>query len=332
VTRIRYEAANFPSYLGPASGTQVCTFAEIAWAAATVGHTPFSAPIPLSDLGFEMTWRIAMVRANLTPGHDLRRSAAYNRLDPSEKSAVSFFLGQVQAKLFAQRIFAVGVFVHLDRVLELRGAPRARTRPDFIGYDASGALALAVEAKGRSRGWTQELVTGAKQQARSLPSIIGAAPVRYAHIAYFDSDEWCARLDDPPRARGAERDLAAEDVGQAYYLTLARAFISLKEQEDPDRAPQLEREFPSDYRWARLDQARCYLGLTHFALEQGGVAWPNLGLYEGAADDTAERSDQRLTQAQDPRLFFAGADGVAVLLDESWLAWPTEARSSIFRH
>jgi hypothetical protein len=44
-------------------------------------------------------WRSAMIRAAIQPGPDAYwRSDRYARLDPSEKGAVSFFLGQAQAK------------------------------------------------------------------------------------------------------------------------------------------------------------------------------------------------------------------------------------------
>lgn len=320
MTDISYDTSSFPAALRlPSSGTESFTLAEIVWAAATVGQTPFSAPVPVPDLGFELAWRVAMVWANLIPGPELRCSAAYQRLDPSEKSAVSFFLGQVQSKLFAHRLFGVDIFVHLDRVLELLGQQRAKTRPDFIGIDATGNLALAVEAKGRSHGWTQQVVAAAKNQARALPGVVGAASTSYAHIAYFASGEWRARLVDPPRRRTVMQDVAASDLRRAYYRTPAGAFATLKTREGEPGAsgPSL----PEGHRWVRVEQARCYLGLRASALEEGGMFLQSDGFNADLGDADDGPAGARSTHQSDPQLYFAADDGVAVLLDNSWREW-----------
>lgn len=319
MTDIYYDAIGFPARHGVApAGSESFSLAEVAWAAATLGQTPFSAPVPLPDLGFELAWRIAMVWANLTPGADLRRSPAYQRLDPSEKSAVSFFLGQVQAKLFAHRLFGVDVFVHLDRILQLLGKPRAKTRPDFVGIDAAGKLSVAVEAKGRSQGWTQALVKDAKLQATSLPGVVGRSSTHYVHVAYFASDEWCARLVDPPRKRAVVRDLSTGEVRQAYYRTLAQSFASLKSRDAGDSDERVAT--PSGHRWVRVGQARCHFGMSDEALELGGVVPQSVAIT--SADDGGPSA-----QDIDRQLYFAGSDGVALLLDASWLEWPQEQSS-----
>jgi hypothetical protein len=321
VTGIYYEAVGFPTRLSlTPSQYEHFSLAEIAWAAATVGHTPFSSPAPLPDLAFEMTWRVSMVWANLTPGNELRRSAAYQRLDPSEKSAVSFFLGQVQAKLFAHRLFGVAVFAHVDTVLERLGHRRARTRPDFVGINFVGTLALAVEAKGRTNGWTQPLVTRAKNQSRSLPGVLGVPALRYAHVAYFDRDEWCARLADPPRGRVALADVAAGDIQAAYYAPLSGAFALLKQQEQTSLSST---SMPSGYQWVAMPQARCFFGMTADPLGLGGVVVQALS-DENSTDDQLESFDDQVGQGVlrfDPQLFFEGKDGTAILLDPSWREW-----------
>ena len=146
-----------------------------------------------------------MMRASIEPGSTyFRRSNSYARLDPSEKGAVSFFLGQAQAKLFAHDFFRVSKLVHYDYYLECNGKRRTRTRPDFLGYHGKRA-AIAVEAKGRSLGWDDALIENAKKQAQSIPHIDGyPVTTTYAHVAYFDDDRWFARLVDPPQRQIAE--------------------------------------------------------------------------------------------------------------------------------
>jgi hypothetical protein len=194
--RIYYDIEAFSSPLpnglvSPAKGYHNATMARLVWAAKTIGVTPFGPRLYRSP-ALELQWRAAMMRASVRP--DLGRywrSDSYTNLDPSEKGAVSFFLGQAQAKLFAHDFFRVSRFTHYDAYLASQGVPRRKVRPDFIGFYGKN-VAIGVEAKGRSRGCQDALVAKAKAQARSLPIINGhRATATYAHVAYFWSDEWC---------------------------------------------------------------------------------------------------------------------------------------------
>src|SRR5260221_7068774 len=106
----------------------------------------------------EMCWRAVMVLANLEPdpvSDRWRKSDSYLRLDPSEKSAVSYFLGLTQAKITCELLLGVPHLVHLDAVLAMRGMPLRDSRPDLIGFDpVSLAYGIAVDAKGRTNGRT----------------------------------------------------------------------------------------------------------------------------------------------------------------------------------
>lgn len=108
-----YTASNFPPQYGnalAAEHTLAITWPELVWAAISVGRAellhlmrfgPFSA--------FEIVYRAALVFANLKERADgnITRSEAYDGLDPSEKSAVSYFLGLTTAKLIADRLLAL---------------------------------------------------------------------------------------------------------------------------------------------------------------------------------------------------------------------------------
>lgn len=306
MTEINYDAIDFPLvYSFGASGRLPVTPAALAWAAVTVGRTPFALPAPRRDRTFEATWRAAMVYANLVPDAGLssfRRSDAYARLDMSEKSAVSFFLGQVQAKLFAERFFRVGVFAHLDAVLASRGMARSRTRPDFVGFNPGLRLALAVEAKGRSNGWTDALVSDAKRQVAALPGVLAmSAPTNYAHVAFFDGTEWCARLADPPRQRQLA-DLPAEVVSRAYYAPLVETLRQARGR-NPVDAPA--RELDSHFLWGRLPAAGITLGIARNIADAAGDA------------------DPPTQHAEEPGAWdtYLGSDGIAVVLDASWHEW-----------
>ena len=92
---------------------------RLAWAAATIGGNPFAPRLGRRERALEMRWREAMIRASVPPGpRYFYKSSSYRRLAPSEKGAVSFFLGQAQAKLFAHDFF------HVDKFVALRPLPR----------------------------------------------------------------------------------------------------------------------------------------------------------------------------------------------------------------
>jgi hypothetical protein len=123
-------------------------------------------------------------------------------LDPSEKGAVSFFLGQAQAKLFAHEFFQVSLLVPDDSYLAHLGMRRRRTRPDFIGFHGRN-VAIALEAKGRSpNGFNRGLVARAKKQASSLPGIAGIRVLRARQMERVSGDDEVSYL----RAYFAEID------------------------------------------------------------------------------------------------------------------------------
>ena len=174
MARIFYEIDAFTGPLpngmaSPASGRHRVPMKRLVWAAATIGGSPFAPRLGRRERSLEMQWREAMIRASVPPGpRYFYKSSSYKRLTPTEKGAVSFFLGQAQAKLFAHDFFHVDKFVAYDHYLEYLKLPRAGTRPDFLGYRGLQAT-IAVEAKGSSGGYSGHGGATAKKQAESIP-------------------------------------------------------------------------------------------------------------------------------------------------------------------
>lgn len=224
---IRFHAAGFPRSVRR-SGVLHVSRPRLAWAAVTVGYCPLGPPAPPRPQ-LELAWRAAMVGANLSArGGGWRRSEAYMRLDGSEKSAVSYFLGMTQAKLAADLLLGFPYLVHLDAVLRLLGRPTRRSRPDFLALDVRRRAAASVEAKGRTHGYSSRAMTEAKAQAARLPSVTGfSTPLRFGALAWFDNDgEWNADLSDPPARRvrqGLPERVAPVDSLVAYYQPVVRA-------------------------------------------------------------------------------------------------------------
>jgi hypothetical protein len=343
VTTIYYDLENFANPLpnglvSPKVGTHPVRPARLVWAAATIGYSPYGQRHNRRTSALELQWRQAMIRASVQPQSDyFYRTMSYSRLDLSEKGAVSFFLGQAQAKLFAHDFFRVSRFMHYDKYLEHIGQRRSNTRPDFVGFRGR-QTAIAVEAKGRSHGWTARLINRAKNQVEALPLIKGYPdPIRYVHVAFFDGDEWCARLVDPPEQR---IDAPPVDPGRltlSYYQQIVSAIR--------DRPVEPER--------VRLDDGITYLS-TYFQDvdsrlsvradiadlvptaddgrdESGQANSESVGqeLYEQAIELDADRTDklgiiELEAEWGDNESFFLGGDGVAVELGASWAEWNRE--------
>ncbi len=178
-----------------------------------------------------MVWRATMATTNLRPtksGKRWTRSPAYDRLDPSEKVAVSYFLGMLQSHLMAQELGYTHL-VHVDRLLNLSGQKLTGKRPDFVavsmGTGPGTVFGATWEAKGRTNGFNGAALTKAKAQAMKTPSISGLTPVEaIASEAYFDADDntWQAKLRDP-EWDGAYMKAGLETYLMAYYLPMLEA-------------------------------------------------------------------------------------------------------------
>jgi hypothetical protein len=226
---LSYEARNFATPLaGPASGILSLSLARLVWGAVTVGMTPFSmggSPRPLLELG----WRAALTAASLTKDPASGRwakTAGYRRLDPSEKRAVSYFLGMTQAKITCEHLLRTPHLIHLDAYLAMIGQPSRASRPDLIGLSLPRLdCTIAVEAKGRTGARTDEVTSSAKKQAQSLPTVVSArSAVRVASVASFDpSGCWEAYLEDPPDPPAAIASVTDGSLLAAYYRPLVAA-------------------------------------------------------------------------------------------------------------
>lgn len=191
---IPYNATDFPASYGPllAGGNLLeVSWAQVVWAAVSVGKAQLQ---NLSQYGvysaFEMVYRTALVYGNLreTTQRTLVRSSAYDGLDPSEKGAISYFLGLTMAKLFAGDLLSVPWLMHLDVYRQVLQPVLAGTsRPDLVGLTTAGQWAV-MEAKGRTNGFIGSVLQDAKNQTLELTTIQGITPtLRVAALTYFDA-------------------------------------------------------------------------------------------------------------------------------------------------
>jgi hypothetical protein len=295
----------------PTAGTMDAPIAKVMWAAATVGVSPTVATVGSRPL-IEVCWRMAMAAAALSQhGHHWKRSVSYNRLDASEKGAMSFFLGMTMAQLACADVLGIPSLVHLDRVLALLGRSTRRSRPDFLGIDPqSNTLSVAVEAKGRTNAYDGQVLAKAKKQALSLPAVTGTtSTLALASLAYFERD-----LFDPTPLWRCHLLIAL------HYQPIAAAMRSA--QSTPVgtylRAPLLEMDA---WLWAPTSVVSL---AAEPRQERGPREMASLGAdIEGAVlDASVDESETALTlqirSQEDPTLYL-GANLVALELGSSWM-------------
>lgn len=230
-----YIANRFPSNLGPqlnGLNSVDIQWPELVWAAITVGRKSWDDVIRYGSLSWlEIIYRSAILRANLssTPQAGFTKTDTYKNLDPSEKSAVSYFFGLSFAKLAAQRLFGIPWLVHLDCFSDLPIRLRGNQRPDLIGENYRGEWGV-FEAKGRTNRIDKKTIQKAKEQTRMLRKIDGSNPsIRVASISHFSDDTLNLHLEDPDEIAPNAIDfeiLGGEDQFLKYYY---QPFFSLIE-------------------------------------------------------------------------------------------------------
>jgi hypothetical protein len=199
--------------------------------AATVGMSTLAWHPATSRSLLEMLWRIGMVAANVRPtasGGRWTRSSSYDRLDPSEKSAVSYFLGMTQAAFMSRYVLGYPHLVHVDLLLKQQGSSLSGNRPDFVAVNPTThpttAYSAVLEAKGRTNGFSQPALDGAKKQALKTPGVRGlVVGERVASESFFaENGSWSSVLEDPD-GTGNELEFGLETYLLVYYRNIIEA-------------------------------------------------------------------------------------------------------------
>jgi hypothetical protein len=301
---IAYTADGFPTAFGPSlvgTHTLGVSWAEIIWAAISVGRGGLG---HLTQYGvysvFEITYRAAMIYANLRedPSGLLTRSSAYDGLDPSEKGAISYFVGMTFAKLFLHRLLGVPWLMHLDVYRQqLQPILAGKSKPDFVGLNTAQDW-VVVEAKGRTNEYEESVLQRAKVQTQQLTTIQGSQPVlRVGSLAYFSAGNLQFAMRDPKgdsrREKIKDLPLAKDALLIAYY----RPFQVLLREAARVETIMVNRH---GYRMVALQELELWIGLSQEVAEQFPIGEPVKELYS-------------IEENQ-----FVGADGVLVRLGSIW--------------
>jgi hypothetical protein len=297
--RILYESEGFAKTVPNGTGQLDVSWSELLHAAITVGRPNRQDVFAHgASSNYEAIFRWSLIRMALEQngprGTRLLRTDAFRTLDPSEKGAVSYFLGLVVAKLFASKLLNAPWLMHLD-VYRPRLNPvlKGRSRPDLVGQTKSGDW-IALECKGRLSKPGATAKDKAKEQARRVISVGGAVPIHaIGAITYFvgDSLQFFWRDPEPdPKTKYPIRIERDDACWRHYY----RPALDLLRAHRADR---------SDGALSYIEHADLKIGI-HPAV-----------LGELAAERWADA--KRIANGLNDRGVY-GADGIALVAGESW--------------
>ncbi|MFK4431391.1 hypothetical protein COM08_15470 [Bacillus wiedmannii] len=201
------------------------TWSEIMWAAITVGKQNLHDVYKYKNFSmYEAIFRATMIFATLKEkkeNNKLVRTDNYELLDPSEKTAISYFQGLMTSKLLAQKLLDTAWLMHLD-VYDKVHIPTmvagTKSRPDFMGRNNAGEW-IVIEAKGRSNSYDKKAQEKAKDQTKKLKTIDGNKPILGAAVqSYITSAGYFrSRIDDPEEIQD---DAINVQINQDKFLKL----------------------------------------------------------------------------------------------------------------
>ena len=173
---IPYTSQGFPPGTLASDGVLKADWDDLIWAALTVGRPNTAYVLTHGEASlYEALFRLSLVRMAVEQRADevpLYRTSAFRALDPTEKGAVSYFLGMAVCKLFAHQMLDTPWLLHLD-VFKDQLDPKVvggRSRPDLVGLNHAGEW-QAFECKGRSSVPSLEERRKAKEQAQRLTRV-----------------------------------------------------------------------------------------------------------------------------------------------------------------
>ena len=236
---IPYTSRDFPSVTIAGSGYLPIEWDDLLWAALTVGRPNRAYFLTHGNAYcYEALFRLSLVRMALSQrpfSGSLQRTNTFRSLDPTEKGAVSYFLGMAICKLFASTFLHTHWLLHLDVFRDqldpvLLGG---RSRPDLVGQDDKGAW-HAFECKGRSSVPNAQDRQKAKIQAQRLVRVDSTdCSLHVGAISYFRQDdlEFHWRDPDPEETETLEpiEVNLPKDAWRYYYspaLALATAELT----------------------------------------------------------------------------------------------------------
>lgn len=318
--KIEYEADRFPASYGTAlSGNHTLnvSWEDLIWSAVVVGKPTASHLFSHRIYSVhDLITKIHSVYANLrSEGGYLVKSNLYEALDPTEKGAVSYFVGMMCCHLATARLLNIPHLFHLSGFVSSGGVIRGirNSRPDLLGRDFRGNWVIA-EAKGRTHGFNASASLKAKQQTRMVRQINGMLPsLRFGAQAYF-APELSIYIEDPD-----EYDEGADDI-QFDENRLILSYYSLVESLTR-RSDDIRSIDNRDYRFYNLKSSGISIGLEEkigLCVRDSNASY----LIEHIQSFEEQRSDQKVSPLESSSSesgdYSTYSDGIAIQLSQNW--------------
>jgi hypothetical protein len=198
---------------------------RLVHAAVTAGHNQGwrQSIVPSVAAQWELLWktsalRVAVSERNTQPNWRPARmrlvpTDRFDRMDPSERRALSYHLGITLAVAWARKALGIPWLLHLDVYQNQYNANLrpGNSRPDLIGRHRNGSWAV-FETKGRSSPPNADAEKKAKYQAGRIADIGGVVPTGcFAFFSYYTTDKTAVgrgkprvihiRVIDPPLSK-----------------------------------------------------------------------------------------------------------------------------------
>jgi len=161
------------------------TEGEVIAAAITVGHRNpehWKTYLNTKYARDDILSRVHFVRAFLDFDQDsnIHHTDLFTQSDPTEKGFINYRLGMIFTKLVAHRLLNTPWLVHYSW-LHKNGevAVAGKSSPDLLGFNAVNQEWSSIEAKGRSQGLPNSVLTTAKTQAQEVTHVNGIALSRH---------------------------------------------------------------------------------------------------------------------------------------------------------
>ena len=240
--RIPYESQDFPpGTVQNGEGELRVTWDEILWAAITVGRPNRYAVFQHGNASiYDAFFRWSLIRMALEQRSPttsyLWRTAAARTLDPSEKAAVSYFLGMTFCKLFATNLLNTPWLLHLDVCRpQLDPILTARARPDLVGQELGSGRWHAFESKGRSHPIDSTVKNKAKFQAQRLVRVNQVAcSMHLGAITYFHNDKLQFYWRDPIPEEGKAIEIDLPPNSWRHYYQPVSEIIKNQDSDIKD--------------------------------------------------------------------------------------------------
>ena len=267
---IPYTSEDFPSKYNIGSGILTTSWDDILWAALTIGRPPSFAYLFRHGKAslYEALFRLSLIRMAIEQDNSgrLKRTDAFAALDPSEKGAVSYFLGMAICKFFVSKLLKTPWLLHLDVFRSsLKPTLLGGSRPDLVGFDKFINKRYAFESKGRSYPPSSSDIEKAKGQAQRLVTVDNRkCLLQIGTFAYFKSGILHFHWRDPV-PEGDSLELVSPEHKWRHYFEPVLALVLNSETSnleiDGSPLPIYPEIHPDVHRFLLADSGRMLMKL-----------------------------------------------------------------------